>query len=134
MFRKLLGLGERVLTGVQHSFSPPKDATSRQVRVNGALCLLAAIGVLLIAGLLMIVASSLLPGRTQVAMSVLLVPSLIFYALAIFGGFRLLVGKSPEPAYPGEVSFKRVAYGILSILMVFALVLGIAAIADYFLA
>jgi hypothetical protein len=133
MFHKLLSFGEQVLAAVQHTFSPPRNASSREVRVNGALCLLAAFLVLVAAGLLMVVMSALMPARSQAVMAVLIAPAMLFYALSIFGGYRLLVGKTPEPAYPGEVSFKRVAYGISSVLMMFALVLGLAAILDYFL-
>jgi hypothetical protein len=133
MFDRILGHGERILAAVQHSFSPPRTATSREVRVNGALCLLAAFLVLIATGLVFYAMLAFLPSRTQGIMAVVLAPALVFYALSLFGGYRLLVGKSPEPAYPGEMSFKRIAYGIASVLMMCTLVLGLAAIADCFL-
>jgi hypothetical protein len=132
MFRSLLRYGELGLDGVRESISPPPNATSRQIRGNGALCILAAILVMSLMGLFYFSVSAILPGGVQQIPVVAVVPVFLFYALTIIGGYRLLVGKSPEPAYPGEVSLKRVAYGIGSTLLVFTLIFGLLAIGAYF--
>ena len=132
MFRQLLRYSELVLDGVKKSMSPPPGATSREIRANGAICILAAILVMAVAAILIFSVQTVSSFTVQQFPVVLLIPSLLFYVLTIVGGYRLLVGKSPEPAYPGEVSLKRIAYGIASILLVLALVVGVAAIAEYF--
>jgi len=131
MFRAIVRPAERILEAVRTSFAPRKDATSREIRLNGLICLCAALGAMAVVGLLIWISSLVLPSNARVSPEVVLVPALAFYVLTRFGGYRLLVGKSPEPAGPGEVSPKRILFGIASVLMVFALVLGIAVIAQW---
>jgi hypothetical protein len=132
MSRHLLRYSEIVLEGVRETMSPPRSATSREIRVNGALCVLAAVLVLGFSCILLFSAQAASSFKVRQFPIVLLIPSLLFYVLTIVGGYRVLVGKSPEPAYPGEVSLKRVAYGIASTLLVCALIFGLLAIGAYF--
>ncbi|WP_073217232.1 hypothetical protein [Massilia sp. CF038] len=66
---------------------------------------------------------------TKSASRFFLVPGLIAYAFFAVGGYRVIRGKEPAAAHPGDVSISRIFIGILSILFCFATVIGMAFIA-----
>jgi hypothetical protein len=130
MFRRLFSVADTAIDAVGATFAPPADATSRQIRVNGALCIAAALGCLVAFGALAWGWHRLFPEYGPPSPKLVIVPAIAFYVLTMFGTYRLIVGKSPQPRYPGEISLKRVMFAIASILMVFATLVGIGFIAD----
>ena len=103
-----------VLEGVTYSFSPKRGASSRDIRVNGALCVGAGFVVLLTAvGVMLVV-----PPRWSA--HVLLVPSLIVYATWLIGGYRLVFGASADSVG----SWVRIIFGIVFIVAMFGLLIG----------
>ncbi len=113
----ILRSGSKALDAVSESFSPSRDATSAQIRLNGLLCL--GIGLIcFVTGGSLIFA---FPTQPVVAM----LPAMLSYAFMVVGGYRAVLGKTPEPSYPGEVSFKRVVFGVGTMIAVVGALLGL---------
>ena len=127
----LISTPNRVLRAVAETIVPPPQATAAQIRANGALCLLAALLSLVLGGGAIWAGSAIAHFHGA---RLLMVPAILFYVLTIFGAYRLIVGKSPAPSHPGEISIKRIAFGIASVLVVMAALVGLIAIAAHFLA
>ncbi len=104
------------------TFSPAASASAATIRINGLICV--AIGMLCVAlfGAVLLV-SHASPG-------LLMVPSLLAYAFFTVGGYRIIRGKEPAPAYPGELSWSRILIGCVSVVFCCATLIGIIAIAS----
>lgn len=115
--------GERALDAVSESFSPRRGASSAEIRKNGLLCL--GIGLLgfLISGSLIFVA----PGTPALAM----LPALLSYAFMIVGAYRAVLGKTPEPSHPGELSLKRIAFAVVTIVFLFSSLGGLMYVGNF---
>lgn len=122
---QIIQISSRVLDAVSNSFSPPAGATSRQVRINGAIC----VGF----GFLMLVVSFLvillLPSRLSA--KVLLVPSLLVYVLWIVGGWRLVFGVSANSEGGALASLQRIFFGIAFVITMGGLFVGLAWVAEH---
>jgi hypothetical protein len=114
--------GNRALDAVSTSFAPPEDATSASIRRNGALCV--GIGVLCFALGAAIIA--IVPSLPIAAM----LPIFAGYAFIVVGAYRAIMGKTPKPEYPDELSMGRIAFAIAAIVLVFGALIGLAALAD----
>jgi hypothetical protein len=119
----ILRSGSRALDAVSESFSPSHNATSAQVRRNGLLCLGIGLFCFVTGGSLIFV----FPKQPAVAM----LPVMLSYAFMIVGGYRAVLGKTPEPSYPGEVSFKRVAFGVGTMVAVMGALVGLLFLANF---
>jgi hypothetical protein len=60
-----------------------------------------------------------------------MLPVMLSYAFMIVGGYRAVLGKTPEPSYPGEVSFKRVAFGVGTMVAVMGALVGLLFLANF---
>lgn len=110
------------LNAVSDSFSPPKAATSKTVRINGLVCIIfGAICVAAFGGMVLLLNAN---------PSTLLFPSLLAYAFFTVGGYRLIRGKEPEPSHSAEVSLPRILLGCISVVFCFGLLVGMGFVAD----
>lgn len=120
--RTLVGATQFALDAVANSFSPSPTATSRTIRVNGAVCILVGmLCVLACGGLLMLWRASPM---------LLLFPSLLAYAFFTVGGYRLIRGQEPKAQHAGEVSGTRIALGCMAVLFCFSLLLAMIWVAS----
>jgi len=109
---------QRALSAVTDSFSPPTNASSQTIRVNGAICI--GIGALCVAAF---VAFAI---WLHAAPEMLFLPSLLTYALIAVGGYRIIRGKEPQAHHPGEGSALRILIGCVSAIFCFALLAGMS--------
>ncbi len=110
--KTIFRVGSKALNAVSESFAPRRGATSPEIRRNGLLCL--GIGLLcFMLGGALVMASPANPGLA-------LVPVMFSYAFMIVGAYRAVLGKTPEPEHPGELSIKRIGFGIMTIVLLFA--------------
>ena len=111
----IVKVGERALNAVQGSFTPKPNATSKEVRINGAICI--GIGFLCIAGY----GAAVLIAGPKIFSEIFLLPIMLAYACLVVGGYRLVFGVSAK-ANPYEVlAWRRVLFGIGWILFLFGL-------------
>ena len=112
--------GTFALDAVSESFSPRTGSTSKEVRINGAICV--GVGILCFACFIPI---ALFVGADKTA-KLFLLPSLLGYAFSLVGGYRLVFGATPK-ADPHEVmSYKRILFGVAWVLLLFGLPIGLA--------
>jgi len=113
---RFLKIARFSLTAVSETFAPPHNATARDVRINGAVCIL--VGFLCL-GTSFILALAI--GSSRLTLGTLLAPALFMYASLIVGGYRLVFGVSSK-ASPDEIlSLKRVVFGIAWMLFILGL-------------
>jgi len=115
---QLLNVARTVLTAVSETFAPKPDATSRQVRINGALCILVAFACFGITLGLMLAFGRIVPP------AVLEVPALFIYATLTVGGYRLFFGVSAKADDSALRSLGRIAFGIVWIALLFGSLVG----------
>jgi len=101
--------GKYALTGVVESFAPRKDATSKEIRING----LMAIGI----GVAFFGSSILLLRAKYAPESFMLLPIFFGYAFIAVGGYRLIRGRSPAPEHAYELSISRILLGKVGIVV-----------------
>ena len=121
-FSTIFKFGRQALDAVSETFAPSKAATTPQIRKNGLAC----IGI----GVLCFVASGALIAVFPKS-SIVLLPVLMAYAFIIVGAYRVVMGKNPEPAYPGELSVQRVAFGVGTIVFLFGTLMGLAYLGEF---
>lgn len=119
--RSLMRMGQWSLDAVSQSFAPPPNATSKSVRIQGAVC----IGV----GIVCVVVFGAGIAVLHAPAGLLAVPSLLGYAFFSVGGYRLIRGKEPAAQYPGEISLARIALACLSVVFCFSLIIGLVLVA-----
>src|SRR5262245_43538271 len=112
----------RVLDAITTSLSPAPGATSREVRVNGSICVGLGFLMLAVAGGIIF----LLPPEWSV--KVALLPILFLYALWLIGGYRLTFGASPNSNAGPLDSIMRIGFGLVFILAMAGLFVGVAAL------
>jgi hypothetical protein len=110
------------LSAVTQSFAPSPAATSRSIRINGAVCILF--------GMICSVAFGAAIFLLKAPNGLLLIPSFLAYAFFTVGGYRLIRGKEAVAQYPGEISFSRIALGCLSVAFCSGLLIGVVWIAS----
>lgn len=121
MLHHALKLPSRILDSVSASFSPSPAATTRDVRINGAITVAAGIFCFVAYGLSMF----LLP-TSDLALKLGFVPTMAGYAFLLVGGYRLVFGVSAT-ARPHEImSLKRIAFGVTWVIFVFGVLVGMA--------
>jgi hypothetical protein len=103
-----------VLDAVTSSFKPTPGSGSREIRINGAICVALGFAILLAAIPLMMVT----PARWSAP--VLMLPSLSVYVLFLVGGYRLVLGAHAEKMS----SAARIAFGIIFIASMFGALIG----------
>jgi hypothetical protein len=116
--RQLLNVARAALAAVSETFAPKPDATSRQVRINGALCIVVAFVCLGATFGLLLMFGEIVPP------AVLAVPALFVYASLIVGGYRLFFGVSAKADDGPLMSFARIAFGIAWIVLLFGSLIG----------
>lgn len=112
------------LNAVPDSFSPSITATAASIRRNGAICIL--LGFLCLATFAAWVSLFNTPTST-----VLVIPSLMAYALFSVGGYRVIRGKDAKASHPGEISWSRIAIGCGSVAFCFAMLVGFGFLLDW---
>ncbi|HLQ26820.1 MAG TPA: hypothetical protein VK138_13205 [Acidiferrobacterales bacterium] len=106
MLRVALNLAGRILDGVSDSFSPSPVATSKEVRINGAIAVGMGFLCFAVAGAVLFLA------RSEWGLRLAFVPAVAAYAFWIVGGYRLVFGVSAK-ADPYEVaSLHRILFGV----------------------
>lgn len=112
--------GAFALDAVSESFSPRAGSTSKEVRINGAVCV--GVGISCFA---CFIPMALFLNADQTA-KLFLLPSLLGYAFTLVGGYRLVFGATPK-ADPYEVlSYKRILFGVAWVLLLLGLPIGLA--------
>jgi hypothetical protein len=120
-FQSLFSVANRSLDAVALSFAPAASASASAIRINGAICI--AIGMLCMALFGAIVLAF------QATPGMLIMPSLLAYACFTVGGYRVIRGKEPAAAHPGELSWSRILMGCVSVVFCCSLLIGMIAIA-----
>lgn len=106
------------LRAVSETFAPQVGATSRQVRVNGAICIAAAFLTIVLAfGLILLLGSATAP-------AILALPAMFMYASLVVGGYRLVFGASPKSEDGPLRSLARVAFGVAWIVLIMGSLIG----------
>ena len=116
--RQLINVAGMALTAVSETFAPKQGATSRQVRINGALCIVVAFVCFGATFGLMLIFGKVVPP------AVLAVPVLFMYASLIVGGYRLFFGVSAKADDGPLRSLARIAFGIAWIVVLFGSLIG----------
>lgn len=130
---RIFTVAQDILASVSGTFSPPAGATSRQVRVNGAITFSLSI-VLLIASFLAFIGMQALIPDARIPSGLFMLIVFGFYAMAMVGGYRLIAGKSPQAADATEFSSRRLLIGLGSVLLAMATCVLLAWCADFILA
>jgi hypothetical protein len=112
-FTKFLKIASFSLSAVSETFAPSPDATARDVRINGAICIL--VGFLCLAGGIFL---SLEIGSPRLALGALIAPALFMYASLIVGGYRLVFGANSNQSTDEILSLKRVLFGTLWVVII----------------
>jgi hypothetical protein len=122
--RGFVRAAEWSLDAVTHSFAPPPSATSKSIRINGAVCILVGMAFVAVFGgaVLLLKAPDTL----------LLFASFLAYAFFTVGGYRLIRGKEATVQHPGEISYARIFIGCLSVAFCFGLLIGLVWVASLF--
>jgi len=119
---QIVDAGRFALSAVSETFAPSPNATSRQVRINGAICIGLGVSSFLVFFCIMWVFGPNIP------MALGLVPSLFMYASLIVGGYRLVFGASAK-AEPGEgASLSRILFGIGWMVLLFGSLIAVTVI------
>lgn len=121
-FSFIFKTGRQALDAVSETYAPSKTASTSRIRKNGLICM--GIGALcfLAAGSFMFI----LPQS-----SIVMFPILFGYAFMIVGAYRVVMGKNPEPAYPGEVSVQRIFFGVGTIVFVHWTLMGLVYLGEF---
>ncbi|MFZ6873712.1 hypothetical protein ACO0LF_16760 [Undibacterium sp. Di27W] len=115
--------GAKALDAVSESFAPKPGASSSDIRKNGLLCL--AIGLLCVfLSISLIFVKPMIP-------ALMMLPILLSYAFMIVGAYRAIFGKTPKPAYPGELSIKRVSFAVITIVFFFGAIAGLVSLGSW---
>jgi hypothetical protein len=121
MFNKFLRYGSYSLRVVSETFAPPKGSTSRQVRINGIMCIGVAFGLLALTGLIVLLISRITHAAFEPA--ILVLPAMFSEASLIVGGYRLVFGMSAKADDSLLMSLARVAFGVTWIVLIFGSVI-----------
>jgi hypothetical protein len=112
------------------TFRPPADASVRQNRVHGAVCVGLGLLLFLAAGALMFSFES--HAAPSLAMKIGVAPLLVAYALVIVGGYRVLAGREPgDEASTAGASARRIAVGVLAVVLAMALLFALILLAGW---
>ena len=114
--------GGQALDAVSESFSPSRGATARMIRRNGLACLGVGLVCFALGGALI---------YTLRSATVAMLPIMLAYAFMVVGAYRAILGKTPEPAHSGEISLKRIAFGITTVVLIFAALFGLIFLCVY---
>ena len=107
----LLRTSQTALHAAKESFGPSCGATPRQVRTSGAITV--ALGLLFFcAGAAVPV---IVPGEMALRWAVM--PSLAGYAFIVVGGYRVLMGQSPEASAEPGASLRRIRVAIAAVVL-----------------
>jgi len=102
------------------TFRPDANASTRQIRVHGAVCVGLGLLLFLAAGALMFIFER--HAAPSMAMKLAMAPLLVAYALVIVGGYRVLTGREPaDEASTAGASIRRIAVGVLAVVLAMAL-------------
>jgi len=123
--RSFVRAAEWSLDAVLQSFAPPPAATSKSIRINGAVCILV--------GMVCVGAFGAAVLFLKAPESLLLIASFLAYAFFTVGGYRLIRGKEASAQHPGEISYARILLGCLSVLFCFGLLIGMVWVASVLL-
>ncbi len=117
-------LSGRALDSALTSFSPRKEATSKEIRTNGALCT----GIGFLCFILCIPLMYLL--NSGASAKLMFLPAMLGYAFIVVGGYRLVFGKKLEAETPYDTSLTRILFGVGWIVLCFGLFIGLAFMLD----
>lgn len=107
MLKRFYLLSGRILEGVSESFTSSPNATTREVRINGALTVGMGFLCLALSGLLMF-----LSGGSEFAMKLIFAPVMAAYAFLIVGGYRMVFGANAKADPYEVVSIHRILFGV----------------------
>jgi hypothetical protein len=62
---------------------------------------------------------------------VAMLPIFLAYAFMVVGAYRAAFGRTPEPAHPGEMSLKRIAFAVTTIVVVIGALLGLVFLGEH---
>jgi hypothetical protein len=122
---QILQIGSRALDAISDSLSPAPGATSRQIRINGAICVGLGFLMMIIGGGILF----FLPPQWSAKVAVL--PILLVYGLWLIGGYRLAFGGNPKSKAGLLDSIIRVTFGIVFIIAMAGLLIGVIALAEF---
>lgn len=60
-----------------------------------------------------------------------MLPAVLSYAFVIVGAYRAVLGKTPESAHPGELSIKRIAFAVVTIVFLFVALGGLMYLGNF---
>lgn len=98
------------------TFRPAEDASAREIRVNGAVCVGLGLLLFLAGGALMFALQG--HAAPSLAIKIGVAPLLVAYALLIVGGYRVLTGREPaDEASSTLASLRRIAVGVAAVVL-----------------
>ncbi len=119
MMKGIVTAAGAALGAASTAFAPPADATSRQVRVSGAITVGIGACCFAVGGLVLM----FLQHQPQ-WMKAAFLPIVAGYAFFLVGGYRLAFGKSAKAGLYETTSFKRIAFGVLWMVFIFGVLIG----------
>lgn len=114
MLKPFFQLSGRILDGVTGTFTSAPNATSKEIRINGALTVGMGLVCFALSGLILF-----LSGNSGLAVKLSFAPMLAAYAFIIVGGYRLVFGANAKADPYEVVSFYRIIFGIAWIVLIF---------------
>jgi hypothetical protein len=117
-FKRFVDCGRMVLRAVTETFVLPPNTTSRQVRINGAICIALA----LIWAAFFVVVLSLYGPDTP--MEFMALPSWFMYASLMIGGYRLVFGLGVGVEVGEAVPLARIVFGAAWIVILVGSLVG----------
>ena len=102
---------------------PPADATSSQIRLNGAACVGVGLVLFVVAGALAFAAHRLAE-HSPLVQKLAVGPILVAYVPIIVGGYRLLTGREPDdPGDSAWSSIRRIGLGVVAVVLAMVLLI-----------